>query len=170
MYMYICTYLSLYLSIYLSIHLFISVYMCIYIYICCLYVYIHIFAYTCTYKYVHICIHVYINMCICTHICIMCLQAFNATDFYQSSTWVAAELSEPLQPSGFGHRYARALHEAGAGPEDPEPSVRMISNSSWATRPYLGFLVMSYSAALTHVLSDYQKQWHSLMPKDQTAS
>ena len=61
-------------------------------------------------------------------------QDFNTTQFYQSSAWVAEQLTEPLQPSDFGHRFARALHEAGAGPTDPKPSIRMSSNSSWVAR------------------------------------
>ncbi|CAE7161571.1 unnamed protein product, partial [Symbiodinium pilosum] len=58
-------------------------------------------------------------------------QDFNASKFYRSSAWVAEELSEPLQPSSYGRRFAQALHEVGSGSNDPKPSIRMKSNSSW---------------------------------------
>ena len=47
---------------------------------------------------------------------------------------MAEQLAEPLQPSSYGQRFLRALHEAKAGSLDPKPSLRMSSNSSWATR------------------------------------
>ncbi|CAK9104270.1 GMC oxidoreductase family protein Mala s 12.0101 (allergen Mala s 12.0101) [Durusdinium trenchii] len=40
-------------------------------------------------------------------------QTFNLTDFYASSKWVAEQLSVPLRGSNFGHRYAKALYQAG---------------------------------------------------------
>ncbi|CAE7189316.1 MDL4 [Symbiodinium necroappetens] len=58
-------------------------------------------------------------------------QDFNTSQFYESSRWVAEQLAEPLQPSSYGHRFVRALHEAKAGSLDPKPSLRMSSNSSW---------------------------------------
>ncbi|CAJ1389906.1 unnamed protein product [Effrenium voratum] len=56
---------------------------------------------------------------------------FQLEEFYNSSSWVAQRLAEPLQASQFGASYAEALHEAGAGRAKPKPSLRMVENSSW---------------------------------------
>eukprot|EP00913_Durusdinium_trenchii_P014188 g13315.t1 len=48
-------------------------------------------------------------------------ETFNLTDFYASSKWVAEQLSVPLRGSNFAQE----------GSPDPQPSVRMIKDSSW---------------------------------------
>ena len=45
---------------------------------------------------------------------------------------MAEQLAVPLRGSAFGQQFAKALYQAGEGAEHPQPSLRMLDNSSWA--------------------------------------
>ena len=60
-------------------------------------------------------------------------QTFNLTDFYASSKWVAEQLSVPLRGSNFGHRYAKALYQAGEAwrSSNKDSASQTLGHPSW---------------------------------------